>query len=42
MPDGKHFVFVQNAQQNDGPSQINVVINWREELERRLRGDQAR
>ena len=42
MPDGKHFVFIQNAQQNDRPSQINVVINWREELERRLRGDQAR
>jgi len=42
MPDGKHFIFIQNAQQNDRPSQINVVINWREELERRLRGNQAR
>ncbi|HEY6945406.1 MAG TPA: protein kinase [Candidatus Acidoferrum sp.] len=42
MPDGKHFVFIQSAQQSDRPSQINVVINWSEELEQHMRANQAR
>jgi eukaryotic-like serine/threonine-protein kinase len=36
MPDGKHFVFIQTAQANDRPTKINVVVNWLEEVKRRV------
>jgi serine/threonine-protein kinase len=42
MPDGKHFLFIQNAQKSGGPTQINVVVNWREELEQHLRNSKPR
>jgi eukaryotic-like serine/threonine-protein kinase len=36
MPDGKHFVFIQNAPHSVKVTQINVVLNWLEELKRRV------
>ncbi|HSS45767.1 MAG TPA: protein kinase, partial [Thermoanaerobaculia bacterium] len=35
-PDDKHFVFVQNAQPTSPVTQINIVLGWRGELERRV------
>ncbi|MEP6995811.1 MAG: protein kinase, partial [Acidobacteriota bacterium] len=35
-PDDKHFLFVQNAQPTSPVTQINVVLGWRGELERRV------
>ncbi len=32
-PDGQHFVMMRPAQAS-GPEQINVVLNWSEELKR--------
>jgi serine/threonine-protein kinase len=39
MPDGKRFLVVTtqgNAQQSSGPEQINVVLNWFEELKQQV------
>ncbi len=33
-PDGQRFVMVQAVEQEAGASQINVVLNWFEELKR--------
>ncbi len=33
-PDGQRFVMVQAAEQEAGAGQINVVLNWFEELKR--------
>jgi Tol biopolymer transport system component len=33
-PDGEHFVMVQEVADDPGPSQLNVVLNWFEELKR--------
>ena len=33
-PDGQRFVMVQAAEQEAGATQINVVLNWFEELKR--------
>jgi hypothetical protein len=31
-PDGQRFLMLKNAQQTQEPSQINVVLNWVDEL----------
>ena len=36
MPDGKHFVFIREAEQPHGARQINVVLNWLEELKQKV------
>jgi serine/threonine-protein kinase len=36
MPDGKRFVMVKSAEQTLLNKQLNVVINWQQELNRRL------
>ncbi len=33
-PDGQRFLMVQAAEQEAGASQINIVLNWTEELKR--------
>ena len=33
-PDGRRFLRVQEMEPEQPPSQINVVINWQEELKR--------
>ncbi len=33
-PDGQRFVMVQAAEQEAGAGQINIVLNWFEELKR--------
>ncbi|MBI1789028.1 MAG: PD40 domain-containing protein [Acidobacteria bacterium] len=33
-PDGQHFLMVQDSGKEVAPSQINVVLNWTEELKR--------
>jgi hypothetical protein len=35
MPDGKHFIFIKQAEQARSAMQINVVLNWLEELSKR-------
>ena len=36
-PDGQRFVMIQEGGQDSGaPQQINVVLNWFEELKRRV------
>ena len=36
-PDGQRFVMIMESEaQEDAPSQINVVLNWFEELKRRV------
>ncbi len=36
-PDGKHFLLIQNAQPVSPVGEINVVLGWRDELERQMR-----
>jgi len=36
MPDGKHFIFIKEAGQAGKVSQINVVLNWVDELTQRM------
>ena len=33
-PDGKHFVMIKPSEQQSARTQINVVLNWPEELKR--------
>jgi serine/threonine-protein kinase len=33
-PDGQHFVFLIDRQHEAGPKQVNVVLNWAEEITR--------
>ena len=35
-PDGQRFVMIQEGWTDSAPTQINVVLNWFEELKRRL------
>ena len=36
MPDGKHFIFIKQAEPAQGASRINVVLNWVDELKQRI------
>jgi Tol biopolymer transport system component len=38
MPDGQHFVMVKAAERESTNRQLNIVVNWSEELRRRLLG----
>jgi eukaryotic-like serine/threonine-protein kinase len=38
-PDGQHFFFIKEMSQASGTAQINVVLNFPSELERRMRGN---
>jgi hypothetical protein len=35
-PDGRRFLMVKEAERSGAPTQINVVVNWFEELRRRV------
>ena len=35
-PDGQRFLMIKASEQGQAPSQINVVLNWFEELKRRV------
>jgi hypothetical protein len=35
-PDGQSFLMLKPSEQADAPTQINVVLNWFEELKRRV------
>ena len=35
-PDGQRFLMVKRSEQAQAPTQINVVLNWFEELKRRV------
>jgi hypothetical protein len=35
-PDGQHFLMLKPGEQESAPTQINVVLNWFEELKRRV------
>jgi hypothetical protein len=35
-PDGQRFLMLQPSEQAQAPTQINVVLNWFEELKRRV------
>jgi hypothetical protein len=35
-PDGQHFLMIQDATPAQALTQINVVLNWFEELKRRV------
>ncbi len=35
-PDGQRFLMVQASEQEEAATQINVVLNWFEELKRRV------
>ena len=35
-PDGKRFLFPQRLQADPPPTHLNVVVNWFEELKRRV------
>ena len=35
-PDGQRFVMVKRIDQDETPTQINVVLNWADELKRRV------
>ena len=34
-PDGQRFLMIKAAESESAPAQINVVLNWFEELKRR-------
>jgi Tol biopolymer transport system component len=36
-PDGKRFLMIKESEQGEGITQINVVLNWSEELKRTVR-----
>lgn len=42
MPDAKHFLLIQNAQPESPVTQVNLVLGWGSELERRMREKAAR
>jgi hypothetical protein len=35
-PDGKRFLMLKNPPEQAAPDQLNIVVNWIEELRRRL------
>jgi len=35
-PDGAHFIMIQADEPNSPPAQLNVIINWLEQLNRRV------
>ncbi len=35
-PDGQHFLMVQGSEQEAAPTQLSVIVNWFEELNRRV------
>jgi hypothetical protein len=35
-PDGKRFLMLEGSEQGQAPTQINVLLNWFEELKRRV------
>jgi hypothetical protein len=35
-PDGQHFLMVQGSEQEAAPTRLNVIVNWFEELKRRV------
>jgi hypothetical protein len=35
-PDGQRFLTIKTIEQEAPPTQINVVLNWAEELKRRV------
>jgi hypothetical protein len=35
-PDGQRFLMIQPIEEEAPPTQINVVLNWAEELKRRV------
>ena len=36
LPDGKRFVFIQKGDQEKEAKHLNVVLNWFEELDRKV------
>jgi hypothetical protein len=34
-PDGSNFIFIRDKEGQSGPGEMNVVLNWFEELKRR-------
>jgi serine/threonine-protein kinase len=37
-PDGQHFIMIKRSEQQEAPVQVNVVVNWFEELKRQAPG----
>ncbi len=37
-PDGQHFIMIKTSEQQAAPVQVNVVVNWFEELKRQAPG----
>ena len=35
-PDGQRFLMLKSSEEQPAPTQINVVLNWFEELKRRV------
>jgi hypothetical protein len=35
-PDGQHFLMIKQEDVSTNPKELNVVLNWSEELERRV------
>ena len=35
-PDGQTFVMIKRSEQEPAPRQLNLVVNWLEELKRRV------
>jgi hypothetical protein len=35
-PDGKGFIFIRERQSESGPGELKVVLNWGDELKRRM------
>ena len=35
-PDGAHFIMIQADEPNSPPAQLNVIINWPEQLKRQV------
>jgi eukaryotic-like serine/threonine-protein kinase len=36
MPDGKSFILIRDSQTGAGPTEMKVILNWNEELKRRV------
>jgi len=39
MPDGQHFLMIREKEIESTATQINIVLNWIEELNRRVLAD---
>ena len=41
-PDGQRFLMIQNVELERAATQINVVLNWLEELKQKVRGQSGK